>query len=160
MILVENLSRPSQEQIENWFSEFIHGINVDKLALETSTASRQQTDLYYNAISGNEREVVKTMRSVSNQYFIRQVTIAFINEIISRKAQPKKLAFSLSPSTILIWAEIVDEDEHTQDQILLSEAKINSEFKDANFCLDAMIVEESDNIKIPQHYISLQSIIQ
>jgi hypothetical protein len=131
MTLVENLSRPSQEQIESWFSEFIHGINVDKLALATSTASRQQTDLYYNAIAGNEREVVKTMRSVSNQYFIRQVTIAFINEIISRKAQPKKLAFSL-----------------------------NSEFKDANFCLDAMIVEESDNIKIPQHYISLQSIIQ
>jgi len=150
----------SQEQIDNWFAEFIHSIKVDKLSIETSTAKKDTADLYMNAMTGNVREVIKAMRSVSNKYFVEQVTMAFINEMINRKAQPKKLAFSLTPATILVWAEIKDDDEYTQDQILLSEAKINSEFQDARFSIDLMLVEESDKINIPQHYISLKTILR
>lgn len=154
-----SISEISQEQIDNWFAEFIHSIKVDKLAIETSTAPKETAALYMNAMTGNLREVVKTMRSVSNKYFIEQVTLSYINEIIHREAKPKKLAFSLTPSTILVWAEINDDDQNVQDQLILAEAKINSDFKDANFALDVMIVEESDKIKVPRHYIPIQSII-
>jgi hypothetical protein len=149
----------SQEQIDSWFAEFIHGIKVDKLTIETATASKETANLYLNAITGNVREVVKTMRSVSNKYFIEQVTLAFINEMVKRNAKPKRLAFSLTPSTILVWAEIKDDDQNVQDQLILTEAKVNSEFKDAHFALDVMVVEESDKIKVPRHYITLQSIL-
>lgn len=155
----KKVTEVSQEQIDNWFAEFIHNIKVDKLAIETSTAPKETADLYINAITGNVREVVKTMRSVSSRYFIEQVTFAFLNEMMKRNAQPKKLAFSLTPSTILVWAEINDDDQNVQDQLILAEAKVNSDFKDAQFALDVMIVEESDKIKVPRHYIPVQSIL-
>lgn len=149
----------SQEQIDNWFAEFIHSIKVDKLSIETATAQKETADLYMNAITGNIREVVMTMRSVSSRYFIEQITMAFINEIIRRNVKPNKLAFSLTPSTILVWAEVKDDDQIIQDQLVLAEAKVNSEFRDAHFALDVMVVEESDKIKVPLHYIPLKSIL-
>lgn len=149
----------SQEQIDGWFAEFIHSIKVDKLALETSTASKETADLYLNAMSGNVREVVMAMRSMSSKYFIEQITMAFINEIVRRNVKPNRLAFSLTPSTILVWAEVKDDDQNIQDQLVLAEAKVNSEFRDAHFSLDVMVVEESDKIKVPLHYIPLKSIL-
>lgn len=161
MALTQEL-KPSelpQEQLDNWFEQFIHGIKVDKLALETATASKDKTELYMNAITGNVRGMMKDMRFLSSQYFIQQITIAFINEIVNRGVKPQKLAFSLSPSTILVWSEINDDDQNVQDQLILAEAKVNSEFKETLFSLDIMIVEESDKIKVPRHYIPLKNII-
>lgn len=65
---------------------------------------------------------------------------------------PLKLALGLSESKILVWSEIKDDDEETEDALLLIEAKINGKYRPFGFYVNSTIIEESDRISIPPHY--------
>ena len=103
-------------------------------------------------ISGKEDEVFKKIRFEASQLLIERVIKSFIAELSSRKSLPEKLAFALTPSTIMVWAEINDDDERVEDGILLSESKANAFAKQYDFALDTMIVEKCDGLEIPSHY--------
>lgn len=142
----------SSEQRKNWFEQLISDIKVDQLMIETETADQEKFKFYQDAISGNHTEIFKSIRFTSSQALIKDVVFNFLAEIKKRKALPIKLAFSLTPATVLVWAEIKDDDENLEDQILLAESKVNTYAKQFDFCIDTMIVETSDNIPVPSHY--------
>lgn len=96
--------------------------------------------------------LVNSIRFDASQALIKDVVFNFLSEIKKRKALPSKLAFSLTPATVLVWAEIADNDENLEDQLLLAESKVNAYAKQFDFCIDTMIVEKSDNIPVPSHY--------
>ena len=143
-------------EVSHWFENLIGAIRVDQLQIETGTADSKKSKFYQQAIAGNTDEILMSLRRDTNQHFINNIIQNFMYEITTRKALPKKLAFSLSPATILVWAEIADDDERTEDEILLAESKINSIAKQYDFNLDTMIVEQSNNIEVPPHYIPVK----
>lgn len=142
----------SSEQIHLWFEQLISHIKVDKLMIETETADQEKFKFYQDAISGNHTEIFKSIRFNASQALIKDVVFNFLSEIKKRNALPIKLAFSLTPATILVWAEIADNDENLEDQLLLAESKVNAYAKQFDFSLDTMIVEKSDNLPVPTHY--------
>ena len=146
---------PHQQQIADWFENLIADIRVDQVQIETGVADIDKTQLYHSLISGKEDEVFKRIRFETSQFLIERVVKAFIAELSSRKALPEKLAFALTPSTIMVWAEINDDDERVEDGILLSESKANAFAKQYDFALDTMIVEKSDRLDVPSHYHSV-----
>jgi hypothetical protein len=154
--MIEQKTSISVEQISSWFENLVEHLQVDKVAMELGIADPQKSALYENAISGNQNALLKSLRNQANEYFIERIVKSFIAEISQRKALPLKLAFSLSPSTILAWVEIKENDEKTEDQILLAEAKVNSIARDYNFSIDTMIVEDSDKLPLPPHYIEVK----
>ena len=154
--MIEQKKSISVEHISNWFETLINDIQVDKLQMELGVADAQKSALYESFIKGDQDAILKSMRNQANEYFIERIVKAFIAEIASRKALPLKLAFSLSPSTISAWAEIKENDESTEDQILLAESRVNSIARNYNFNLDTMIVEDADKLPLPPHYIEVK----
>lgn len=145
----------SQEVISSWFENLIQNIRIDQLEIEAGIAHPQKSKFYEDAITGRTDELLKSIRRETTQHLINALVNNFMFEITQRNALPQKLAFSLSPATILIWAEIVDNDEKTEDEILLAESKVNAVARNYNFSLDTMIVEASDNVPVPPHYTSV-----
>ncbi len=87
---------------------------------------------------------------------IDENVISFLIELKSRGGQPIKLAVHKSASNkICIWAEIANNDEATEHAIYLSEAKINADFESIGFSIDTTIVEESDNLEVPDGYTTI-----
>jgi hypothetical protein len=156
MTAPKNSTLTATDKVDKWFEELVHAIHVDKLQILTGTADERKAAFYKHAISGNIHEAVKSLRKETNKVLIDGIIQAFLVEIASRKALPKKLALSHSPATILVWAEIADSDHRTEDEILLAESRINAQAKEYELNIDTMIVEESDKIEIPSHYISVK----
>lgn len=147
----------SNEQVSQWFEQYISHIRVDQLQMEMGVANSEKTELYKNAIEGNYEEVFKKIRSETSQMLIQKVVNFFLVELFNRQARPEKIAFSLTPATIIVWAEINDDDEKAEDAILLAEAKVNAYARQFDFSVDTMIVEKSDAIPVPSHYISIRT---
>lgn len=154
--MIEQKTSISVEHISGWFENLINHIQVDKLQMELGIADAQKSALYESFIKGDQDEILKSMRNQANEYFIERIVKGFIAEVANRKALPLKLAFSLSPSTILAWAEIKENDETTEDQILLAESKVNAIARNYSFNLDTMIVEDADKLPLPPHYIEVK----
>lgn len=144
-------------EAEDWFGQLVHQIKVDQIQLQTGVANKDKSEFYKHAIAGNTDEILKRLRIDASQAFVDKIIRGFLVELSNRKATPQKLAFALTPATIMAWAEINDNDENTEDAILLAEAKINSFAKEFDFCVDTMVVEKSDGLQIPSHYFPIIS---
>lgn len=93
---------------------------MDQVQIEAGVADTNKTEFYHNLMTGKEDEVFKKIRFEASQLLIEKVVRTFIAELATRKSFPEKLAFALTPSTIMVWAEINDDDERVEDGVLLS----------------------------------------
>lgn len=148
----DNLS----EKDRAWFTELIHGIKSDKLMLETGVASEGTKNLYKNMIDGNVLELSKQTQSAFNHVIIKDVVVDFVKELISRGQSDVSLSFNVSGSKVLVWAEIKDNDDNAESGLFLSEAKVNAKYREFNYSINTTIVEESDFLTSPPHYIDFE----
>ncbi len=58
-----------------------------------------------------------------------------MHQIVTVNKKPLKLALGISDSTILVWAEIEDNDEQVEDALLIAEAKTTGNFIKMDFIL-------------------------
>ncbi|WP_462267368.1 hypothetical protein [Mucilaginibacter sp.] len=142
----------SNEAIKQWFNGFIAHISVDKMMMETNTAPSDLKDFYTSAMLEDYAAISKTIRDTSSKYFIGNLVQFYINAFVTYKIAPQKLAFDFSDAKILVWAEILDNDEKAEEALILSEAKANAKFADTGFYISSTIVEQSDDLPIPSHY--------
>jgi hypothetical protein len=142
----------TNEVISQWFNKFISDIRVDKVMMESDIAPIATKQFYTDAINGNPDGMHNYARVQSTQYFISKIISDYFKELQSFKATPKKLAFDFSEAKILVWAEISDDDEATEDALILSEAKANAKYSDNGFYVCSTIVESGDRLKVPSHY--------
>lgn len=145
----------SSGQLEEWFENLINSIKVDKLQLETNTAHPLKKSLYDNLMGGNEAEVISEMRKMSSQYFIECLIRDYLTELNQRNVQPVQLAFDLNDAKILVWAEISDNDEDSEDGLILAEAKVNNEYSKFGIHISSTIIEKCDKLNVPAHYRSI-----
>ena len=136
-----------------WFDDFVAIIRVDQLALETGVASKEQKHLYENLISGNIQDVMDTSMQAVQQYFIQNMLVDYIhllnqfNEILHLK-----LAVSFHNSELLVWAEIEDDAEFIEGELIMAEAKINAKYHKYGFDMTTTVVEKCDRLAVPSHY--------
>lgn len=124
-----------KDEVNRWFDEFTSILRADQL------------------IFGDEKSLVHKTREASSIYFIKKIIKDYLFELKEHyKRLPLKLALGLSDSKILVWSEIKDDDEATEDALLLAEAKVNGEYYPYGFYLTSTIIEKSDNLDIPPHY--------
>jgi len=157
----KNIQSNSPEQywdnIDKWFTSFIDNLKVDHVMLQTGVASKETKEFYDAIVMNDTTKLMTSLRSGSSQYFIKSIVYDYINELKTTERKPLKLAFGLSDSKILIWSEINDNDEETENCLLLTEAKINSKYHSLGFYVNSTIIEKSDNVSVPPHY---QTIIE
>ena len=145
-------SEVNDETIRNWFDKFISHISVDSIMMQTNTAPEDMKEFYQAAMEDDYRQLSKSVREQSTKYFIANLVTDYFKALKSFNVTPQKLAFDFSDAKILVWAQILDDDEKTEDALILSEAKANLKYSDTGFYVSSTIVDESDNLIIPPHY--------
>jgi hypothetical protein len=152
MQAIQSTTLQSEKALTAWFEKTISGLDVDQMMIETNTASTETKKFYNMMTNGNADEINHMARNSSTIYFIGNLLEKYMNELVSFKSLPLDLAFDLSDAKILVWAKIKDDDDATEDALLLAEARANASFSEHGFFISSTIVEQSDNLSVPPHY--------
>jgi hypothetical protein len=141
-----------QPETNQWFDEMVSNLRVDQLLLQADVLERQKKEVYEAMIMGNQDFMHKYARKTSSAFFIKNLVDSYFIELGERKARPNRVALELSNSKVLVWAEIENDDELTEDALILSAAKVNYAFSTFGFHISTTIVEVDDNLNVPKHY--------
>lgn len=138
------------KSVENWFDDVVAQLRTHQLSLEMDVANDDLKSFYSTMMHGNSYQLAKMGKDLSNQFFIPKILLEYLSLV--KKDMPIKLAFDMSGSEILIWAEIDDDNWEMEQKLILSEAKINAKYHEYGYDLTSMIVERSEQLNIPKHY--------
>lgn len=89
----------------------------------------------------------------AQQYFIQNMLVDYIHLLnqLDEKLH-LKLAVSFHNSELLVWAEIEDDAEFIEGELIMAEAKINAKYHQHGFDMTTTIVEKCDMLAVPNHY--------
>jgi len=153
-ILPQTETASVKDGVIEWFAEFIQALSVKKIAYSSQAMTDEESRQYEFFATASEADIINRAREGSDIYFSKKIVVEYLKEI---HAIPKrKLAFDLSGSEILVWIETENDNEDIEKQLILAEAKINAEFYRYGYRIDSMIVEESDHLSVPTHYVTFQ----
>lgn len=141
-----------KKAIAEWFDGFIGNMKADKLMMEENFVTENTKVFYDTLILGSEASGYMVGRTMSSMYFIRNLVQEYLNELNNSSNKPKKLALDLNDSKVLVWAEIIDDDDEAENKLIIAEAKINAKYNEYGFNVQSTIVEQSDLLPIPPHY--------
>ena len=143
------------DQMRARFDNFMNHLRVDRMSLETNIATTEKQDFYQRVATANDTDLALTSRIQSSRHFLSRLILEYIAELKQRLVEPRQLAMDFSDASVLVWAEIEDDDELMEDQLRLAQAKINAHYSQYGFYLSSTIVETSDCMGIPSHYQSI-----
>ena len=135
-----------------WFDKMVANLRYDQTLIDNDILEEDKKKVYDALISGDHDFMHNYARQASSAFFITNMVEAYFKELIQSKRKPSKIALELSNSKILVWAEIVENDELMEDVLILAEAKINAYFSKYGFHISSTIVEDSDSLVVPEHY--------
>ena len=141
--------------LSEYFNNFIAELRADELLLKTGVASVDKVKKYNIYSKGTPKEIARYNVSSNSLELIKDLIVDYMNSIKQFNANPTKLAFDWSVNKIRVWAEIKDNDEATENALILSEARANAINKNIGVYITTTIVEDSDKLPIPPHYISI-----
>lgn len=151
----KHITKDNHAEIDKWFGELIDELKTDHFLLSQDVAPSEKKQLYSDMIFGDHMSVFSGMRSSSSMYFISNIIRDYLQELKNHDSKPIKLAMGLSDSKILVWSVINDNDEQTEDTLLLAEAKVNGKYQSKGFYINSTILERSDSLETPPHYQSI-----
>ncbi|MBA3898683.1 MAG: hypothetical protein H0X62_00500 [Bacteroidetes bacterium] len=153
------VEKPSISSHEQWFDNFIsninEGIKVDKRELEDGDASTEKRSFYQSLITGDTVSALSISRNSISQVLFQNIILDYLSTLPIEKIKTSvnKLALDLSTNKILIWIEIKDDSQETENELLRAESKINAKYySKSGICIDSTIIEESDRLSTPPHY--------
>lgn len=156
MVMSEQLksvaSSSDTEKISHWFNDLISSIEMDKFLMTEDLASEETKAFYTAMMSDNVADVLRQTRVASTMYFIEKMVVEFLKEIKSRGVEYNNLALDMGNAKILAWVELKNNDEKSEDAIIMAEAKVNAKYHEEGFHISTTIVEELDKLPVPEHY--------
>ena len=105
-----------------------------------------------NQSETNQWFVEMVSKKTSSAFFIKNLIDSYFIELGERRARPNRVALELSNSKVLVLAEIENDDELTEDALILAAAKVNYAFSTFGFHISSTIVEVGDKLNVPKHY--------
>ncbi|MCB0737043.1 MAG: hypothetical protein KDC92_05985 [Bacteroidetes bacterium] len=135
---------------ETWFDEFVATLRSHQIQLETDTATDDLKSFYKSLFSGNLDEIAKQNKLMTQQHFVKNMVFDYIKSI--GKFMPLRLAFDYNDSEVLVWAEIQDDDDVAEKNLILGDAEVSAKYHQYGFGMNTTIVEKGDEISVPNHY--------
>ena len=149
-VVAQNTNK--QSNTKAWFDQMVADIRVDEFLLENDFLEQKKKDIYEAMIKGDHNFMHDYARNQSTVFFIQGIIESYFISLAEHKAKPKRLGLDLSASKVLVWAEIDNDDESTEDALILASAKVNNDFSEYGFHISSTIVEVDDALEIPGHY--------
>lgn len=136
--------------MDEWFDGFIANLRSHQLQLETGTAPKE-TENVYKAIFGDRVEFTYIVRKGTTQEFVKNIIYDYLKEIDGMPVL--RMAFNHTDSHVLVWAEIEDNDDQSEKELILAEARVNAKYHQYGFTISTTIIEKSDELDTPSQYI-------
>jgi len=142
-----------KNKVENCFEELVASLRADQLMMETNTATKEKKAFYETMMKGSITDWSSEARKMSTKHFITLLLNDYFLALNEYNKDSIKIALDLSDAKVLVWAEIKNNDESAEDALLLSEAKVNAKYAQYGFHITSTIVEKSDCLSVPNHYM-------
>lgn len=139
-------------KVNDWFHELIHSVKTDKMLFEQKAMSDEKISMYRDLANNDLDRLAKRILTEVRIDLIKKVFIEYLTEVYNRKVNYKELAFDLGVNKVLVWAELGNHDEKSEDNLILAEAKVNEKFYEFGFGVSSTIVFEQDELPVPSHY--------
>ena len=138
---------------ENLISGMAHYLQTDQMLLDTGVAPKE-TKAFYDALRANDPiGITRPGKQAAYSVLTTHALRIFAMEL--GKARPLELYVYHDAADLLLWAIINDDDEATHDAIIMAASEANVQMQAENFYIETMVVEKSDRIAVPNHYIAL-----
>jgi hypothetical protein len=141
---------------EPWFEELRSNINhiisSDQLQISTGTASEEKVEFYNNIKEKNFYELSVNLKQEITSRLVQDVILDYVHLLGPFMKDVRVLAFDYNDSTVFVWAEINEDDDETEDNLFRIESQVNAKHGKTGFTISSTIVEESDNLCVPNHY--------
>lgn len=138
-----------------WFANFIRQVKADDELIASTNVSPEKKHQLYNVLAGGLDDLAYQVRVPATNNIIKMIVFDYWAELREKKDRFLKLGLAHADSKIFVWAEIEDDDESSEDLLLISEAKVNAKYFSKGFNIISTIVEKSDNIPLPKQYLNL-----
>jgi hypothetical protein len=139
-----------KDSVKEFIDQLLHVLSTDKMMHETNTMGNELTKFYNEFASGNIDTILKSNMQAAIEMFEKQLLLEYIQGILHSNIKPGSLAFHSAGNTILVWAEVNNEEE--ENELYRLEGRMNSKFGDKGIKLDTTVVEAEDQLPIPAHY--------
>ena len=133
-----------------WFDNLVATLRSQELQLETGIASVETKLFYETFFAGNVDAIVHMGKNMAQKHFVARIIFDFLT--MTKSISPLKIAFDYNDSEVLVWAEIMENDEATERALLVAQAHINAKYHPFGFDMETTIVEQEDALTIPNHY--------
>ncbi len=143
---------PKRTDFSEWFDALISTLRSYELQMETNTANAEIKKMFKTLISGDEDELYLQNKKLTQMHFVKKILLEYLENLGHKR--PQKLAFDLDDNEVLVWAQIPESNEEEEDRLLLAEAKVNAKYHNKGYNLTTTIVEDSDKLVVPNHYIT------
>ncbi len=150
------IEQTNDVKITTWLESVMHDMQVEKLKHEGNVLNEKTKKLYSELASGELQTITSMMQSQANDYYRKNITIGFLDKVInSPEIDLTKLGVNYSQNSVLIWAEIKDNDSKTERELILLKADLNAKYSSFGYRTSITIVENSDCLSIPSNYKQL-----
>jgi hypothetical protein len=140
-------------KITAWLESVMHDMQVEKLKHESNVLDEKIKNLYSELASGELKTITSIMQSQANDYYRKNITIGFLDKVLNNSTiDLTKLGVNYSQNSVLIWAEINDNDTNSERELILLKAELNAKYSSLGYRTSITIVENSDNLSIPTNY--------
>lgn len=143
---------PSEDHIQEWFNKVAFELKIQRIKHDTNTLDDKVKQLYAELAVGEMKTYAEMSQKFSNDYYRKQLTLDFLQQLGETPGNLKRLAINYSLTSVLIWAEIEEGDEEAEDNLILLKASLNAKFNKLGYKISCTIVEDTDRLPIPSKY--------
>lgn len=147
----ENI-QPNQnkaDKVVEFLDKLIQSFIMHKRLHTQSELDEELSKLYTELSSGNYEHLILDNAQAGREIFQQKLLVDYFKELASLKQSPT-IAIKPSNNTIMIWAEVENEEE--EFNLYRIEGRINVNYGSNGFRVDTTIVDKDDHIPIPSNY--------
>ena len=134
----------------DWFDTLIQEMRTHQKDLALGTADGETRHFYDVYMSGNLDKMAAFNMETARQHFATRLLTDYLSQVYHLPF--RTLAFSFYDFSLLVWVEINDDDEVTENTLVRIGSKILAKYDDYGFKIEEMIVETSEKLPVPSNY--------
>ena len=152
----ESSNSVADQKAHEFFSDLVTKLNVTEFLYNIKGMSEKEYQMWNAAINKDLVPMMMRSRVDTNIICIRKAFDEFMLALRSEKdVTLRKLAVDMSRNKLFVWAEVNDDDEQSLRSILYADSVANLKIEELGCYITATVVEKSDNVPVPSHYITV-----
>lgn len=153
---VESTTDSADKRAHEFFSDIVTKLNVTEFLYNIKGLSEREYQMWSAAINKNLEPMMFSSRIATNVMCANKAFEQFMLALrMEKNVKLRKLAVDISRSKLFVWAEVEDDDETSMRSILYADSVANLKMEDLGFSVSATVVEKSDCVPVPSHYVKV-----